>query len=69
MPAGKPIPANFGILVAHGRLLDRLGGLAERYFAKNPGASLMKLRQFGEVLAIRHDATRISRAPATCEDR
>lgn len=45
--------ANFGFLVAHDRLLDHLGGLAERYFAEDPGTCLMKLRQFGEVLAQR----------------
>ena len=64
MPAGKPTSANFGFLVAHDRLLDPLGGLAERYFFEDIGTWLMKPRQFGEVLAIRHDATRISRAPA-----
>ena len=31
--------------------LMRLGALAERYFPDDPNTSLMKLRQFGELLA------------------
>ncbi len=39
--------------MAHDRLLDHLGALAERYFASDPSTCLLKLRQFGEVLAQR----------------
>lgn len=46
-----PTSANFRFLVAHDRLLDQLGALAERYFTDDPSTCLMKLRQFGEVLA------------------
>ncbi len=45
--------ANFKFLVVHDRLLDHLGALAERYFADDPATCLLKLRQFGEVLAQR----------------
>ena len=51
MLAHGPTSANFAFLVAHDRLLDHLGALAERYFAEDPSTCLMKLRQFGEVLA------------------
>jgi type I restriction enzyme R subunit len=44
---------NFAFLVVHDPLLDHLGALAERYFADDPGTCLLKLRQFGEVLAQR----------------
>lgn len=49
----RPTSVNFAFLVAHDRLLDQLGALAERYFAHDPSTSLLKLRQFGEVLAQR----------------
>ena len=52
-PAPSPTSANFGFLIVHDRLLDRLGALAERYFADDPSTALIKLRQFGEVLAQR----------------
>ncbi len=42
---------NFGFLGAEDSLLVRLAALAERYFGDDPGTSLIKLRQFGEVLA------------------
>jgi type I restriction enzyme R subunit len=45
--------ANFAFLAVHDPLLDHLGALAERYFAEDPSTSLVKLRQFGEVLAQR----------------
>ncbi|HEX2844711.1 MAG TPA: DUF4145 domain-containing protein, partial [Candidatus Limnocylindria bacterium] len=53
MSVAKPASANFAFLVVHDRLLDQLGALAERYFAGDPSTSLVKLRQFGEVLAKR----------------
>ncbi len=53
MPAKQLTSANFAFLVAHDRLLDHLGALAERYFAEDPSTCLLKLRQFGEVLAQR----------------
>ncbi|MBL4844674.1 MAG: type I restriction-modification system endonuclease [Planctomycetes bacterium] len=43
--------ANFGFLAVHDPLLDLLGGQAERYFADDPSTALIKLRQWGEVLA------------------
>jgi hypothetical protein len=47
----KGISANFDFLGTHDAQLVRLGGLAERYFKDDPNTSLIKLRQFGEVLA------------------
>jgi type I restriction enzyme R subunit len=46
----SPSP-NFGFLAVHDSQLARLGALAERYFADDPNTCLIKLRQFGEVLA------------------
>jgi type I restriction enzyme R subunit len=51
--ATQPTSANFAFLIVHDRLLDHLGALAERYFSEDPSTSLLKLRQFGEVLAQR----------------
>lgn len=42
---------NFGFLGVHDVQLVRLGALAERYFRDDPNTCLIKLRQFGEVLA------------------
>lgn len=42
---------NFAFLAAHDPQLGRLGALAERYFKDDPSTCLIKLRQFGEVLA------------------
>jgi type I restriction enzyme, R subunit len=47
----KGISANFDFLGMHDAQLVRLGGLAERYFKDDPNTCLIKLRQFGEVLA------------------
>jgi type I restriction enzyme R subunit len=47
----KGISANFDFLGTHDAQLVRLGGLAERYFKDDPNTCLIKLRQFGEVLA------------------
>jgi type I restriction enzyme R subunit len=46
-----PPPSNFTFLQVHDPQLARLGLLAERYFAADPNTCLLKLRQFGEVLA------------------
>jgi len=45
------IPSNFSFLKVHDEQLVRFGMLAERYFPDDPNTSLLKLRQFGEVLA------------------
>ncbi|RWI18628.1 MAG: type I restriction-modification system endonuclease [Mesorhizobium sp.] len=42
---------NFEFLAAHDKQLVRLSALAERYFRDDPNTCLIKLRQFGEVLA------------------
>lgn len=42
---------NFEFLKVHDPQLLRLGSLAERYFADDPNTCLIKLRQFGEILA------------------
>lgn len=46
----KPSP-NFIFLNEHDATLVVLGTLAESYFRDDPGTSLFKLRQFGELLA------------------
>ncbi len=48
MPAASP---NFAILADHDPLLVKYAAQAERYFADDPNTSLIKLRQFAEVLA------------------
>lgn len=47
----KSVSANFAFLAPHDPQLVRLGALAERYFRDDPNTCLIKLRQFGEVLA------------------
>ena len=47
----KPDSPNFEFLRVHDGQLVRLGALAERYFKDDPNTSLLKIRQFGEVLA------------------
>ena len=47
----KALSANFDFLTEHDPQLVRLGGLAERYFKGDSNTSLIKLRQFGELLA------------------
>ncbi|HLP92028.1 MAG TPA: type I restriction-modification system endonuclease [Nostocaceae cyanobacterium] len=42
---------NFSFLAVHDQQLVRLGTLAERYFTDDPNTCLIKLRQFGELLA------------------
>ena len=46
-----PTSPNFEFLSIHDSQLVRLGALAEKYFADDPNTCLIKLRQFGEVLA------------------
>lgn len=46
-----PKSANFGFLVSHAPQLVRLGTLAERYFKGDPNTCIVKLRQYGEVMA------------------
>ena len=47
----QSIQSNFDMLRSYEEQLWRLGALAERYFAEDPNTSLLKLRQFSEVLA------------------
>lgn len=42
---------NFEFLDGEGEPLRRLAALGEAYFASDPNASLVKVRQFGELLA------------------
>ena len=51
MHSSSGLSANFDFLAAHDAQLVRLGGLAERYFKDDPNTCLIKLRQFGELLA------------------
>ncbi|BAS57998.1 type I restriction enzyme EcoKI subunit R [Leptolyngbya boryana NIES-2135] len=46
-----PTSYNFEFLAVHDRQLVRLGALAEQYFPTDPNTCLIKLRQFGELLA------------------
>lgn len=50
---GVPVvrSVNFGFLARHDVQLDRLGALAERYFAEDANTCIIKLRQFAELLA------------------
>lgn len=43
--------SNFSHLKAHDEQLERLGLLAERYFADAPNTCLLKLRQLAEAIA------------------
>ena len=45
------VVSNFDFMEAHSPQLTKLGSLAERYFAGNPPAALIKLRQFAEFIA------------------
>jgi len=42
---------NFAFLAKHDAQLDRLGALAERFFAEDANTAIIKLRQFAELLA------------------
>jgi type I restriction enzyme R subunit len=48
-----PIRTNFAFLKSRDEQLLRLGMLAERYFAADPNTSMLKSRQFAELLARR----------------
>jgi type I restriction enzyme R subunit len=50
MPPPAPSP-NFGFLARYDAALARVAWTAERYFPEDPVTALMKLRQFGELLA------------------
>jgi type I restriction enzyme R subunit len=52
------ISPNFSHLQACNDQLVRLGLLAEKYFSDDPNTSLIKMRQFGELLA-KHTATKM----------
>ncbi|MEM8504576.1 MAG: hypothetical protein AAF716_15645 [Cyanobacteria bacterium P01_D01_bin.1] len=45
------VSPNFAFLKVHDRQLVRLGSQAEQYFSDDPNNCLIKLRQFGELLA------------------
>lgn len=51
MAGAKKQISNFSHLAAHDEQLARLGALAEHYFPEDPNTSLLKLRQFGELMA------------------
>ncbi|MBE0681293.1 MAG: type I restriction-modification system endonuclease [Anaerolineales bacterium] len=53
-----PISPNFSHLQAVDEQLVILGALAEKYYADDPNTSLIKMRQFGELLA-KHVATKM----------
>ncbi len=59
MPISSLISTNFAHLQAYDEQLARLGALAEKYFADDPNTSLIKMRQFGELLA-KHVATQMA---------
>lgn len=46
------VSTNFGFIQEHGVQLHRLAALAEHYFPTDPNTSLIKLRQFAELLAL-----------------
>lgn len=48
LPGSSP---NFAFLAGHSPQLVRLGTLAERLFVEDPSTTLVKLRQFGELMA------------------
>lgn len=49
--ASEAASRNFAFMRVHGAQFDRIGALAERYFTDDPNTCLIKLRQFGELLA------------------
>ena len=58
--------SNFTHIAAHDKELFRLSSNAERYFPDDPNTSLIKLRQFGELLA-QHAASRFGLYTSTEE--
>lgn len=65
-PAFLPSTPNFDFLARYDGLLVRVVALAERYFPDDPVTALMKLRQFGELLA-QQTAARIGLSTAPDE--
>ena len=51
MAGAKGQVSNFSHLAVHDEQLARLGALAEYYFPQDPNTCLLKLRQFGELMA------------------
>lgn len=47
----QPVSASFEFLRSHGKQLYRFAAQAEHYFRTDPNTTLMKLRQFAELLA------------------
>ena len=62
-----PLSVNFSHLQVVDEQLVRLGALAEKYFADDPNTSLIKMRQFGELLA-KHVATQMGLYDAEKEE-
>jgi type I restriction enzyme R subunit len=48
---GQATSSNFGFLAKRYPQLERIGALGERYFSDDPIVSLIRVRQFGEMLA------------------
>jgi type I restriction enzyme R subunit len=53
-----PLQTNFAFLVEYDEQIVRLGMMAEKYFAEDPNTSLLKIRQYAELLA-QQIATRV----------
>ncbi len=45
------MPSNFSVLAPLSPELAKIGHMAETYFCSDPNTALLKLRQFGELLA------------------
>ncbi|MFW5680125.1 MAG: type I restriction-modification system endonuclease, partial [Pseudomonadota bacterium] len=60
--SAQPVSLNFDFLAAYEAQLVRLGAQAERYFGDDPNGSLLKMRQFGELLA-QQTAARLGALP------
>src|SRR5688572_27741677 len=58
MSSASTFSSNFAHLQAHDMQLVRLATLAERYYSDDPNTSLIKMRQYGELLA-KHVATQM----------
>jgi type I restriction enzyme R subunit len=60
MPTSNVLSDNFAHLQLCDEQLARLGTLAERYLVDDPNTSLIKMRQFGELLA-KHVASKVGK--------
>src|SRR5262249_3370194 len=49
--SAQATPSNFAFLAKRYPQLERIGALSERYFSDDPIVSLIRVRQFGEMLA------------------